>query len=165
MEKYLKKSPKFSTDYHCQAGGQNWLFCKTLVVGRLVRFCKCANVRLAKIVLKKCAMGKILKTFGPVCVSAWSYRVSLLKNAFKSVRLNCQVAKSPFFSRHFQGCTVFLRLGITVCRFAMGGIFSTNVYAEHKTFGYHKNVCGVRYPAYCKCAVQATPSVSFVFCY
>src|SRR5690606_41562684 len=43
-----------------------------------------------------------------------SYRVSLLKNAFKSVRLYCQVAKSPFFSRHFQGCTVFLRLGITV---------------------------------------------------
>ncbi|CCG53144.1 Hypothetical protein KQS_05900 [Flavobacterium indicum GPTSA100-9 = DSM 17447] len=39
--------------------------------------------------------------------------VSLLKNAFKSVRLNCQLAKSPFFSRHFQGCTVFLRLGIT----------------------------------------------------
>lgn len=33
--------------------------------------------------------------------------VSLLKNSFKSVRLNCQVAKSPFFSRHFQGCTVF----------------------------------------------------------
>ncbi len=113
MEKHLKKSPKFSTDYHCQAGGQNWLFCKTLVVGRLVRFCKCANVRLAKIVLKKCAVGKILKTFGLVCVSARSYRVSLLKNAFKSVRLNCQFAKSPFFSRHFQGCTVFLRLGIT----------------------------------------------------
>ena len=24
----------------------------------------------------------------------------------------------------------------TFCRFAMGGIFTTNVYAEHKTFGY-----------------------------
>jgi len=36
------------------------------------------------------------------------FSVSLLKNAFKSVRLNCQVAKSPFFSRQFKGCTVFL---------------------------------------------------------
>jgi hypothetical protein len=63
----------------------------------------------------QCAVEKILKTFGSVCESAWSYCVSLLKNAFKSVRLNCQVAKSPFFSRHFHGCTVFLRLGITVC--------------------------------------------------
>lgn len=32
--------------------------------------------------------------------------------------------------------------GMTFCRFAMGGIFTINVYAEHKTFGYHKSVCG-----------------------
>jgi hypothetical protein len=41
------------------------------------------------------------------------YRVGLLKKAFKSVRLNCQVAKSLFFSRHILGCSVFLRLGTT----------------------------------------------------
>ena len=45
-----EKSQKFLTNYPYQAGGQNWLFCKTLVVRRLVRFCKCANVRLAKII-------------------------------------------------------------------------------------------------------------------
>jgi len=28
----------------------NWLFCKTWIVCWLVRFCKCANVRLAKII-------------------------------------------------------------------------------------------------------------------
>ena len=28
-------------------------------------------------------------------------------------------------------------LPITFCRFAMGGIFTTELYAEHKTFGYH----------------------------
>ena len=42
---------------------------------------------------------------------------------------------------------------ITVCRFAMGGLFSTNVYAENRTSFKHKIVCGERNPAYCKCAV------------
>jgi hypothetical protein len=45
---------------------------------------------------------------------------------------------------------------LTVCRFAMGGIFSTNVDAENKTFGYHKTVCGARNPAYRKCAVSSS---------
>jgi len=70
----------------------------------------------------KCAAGKkklkmrVGKNFKNIRVGlrvGLSYRVRLLKNVFKSVRLNCQVAKSPFFSRHFQDCTVFLRLGIT----------------------------------------------------
>jgi hypothetical protein len=39
------------------------------------------------------------------------FSFNLLKNAFKSVRLNCQVAKSPFFSRHFQGLLSLLSLG------------------------------------------------------
>lgn len=53
------------------------------------------------------------------------------------------------------------------CRFAMGGIFTTKLYAEHKTFGYHQTVCGVRNPAYCKCAVICRFSVYLivvVFC-
>jgi hypothetical protein len=29
-----------------------------------------------------------------------------------------------------------------------GGVFTTNVYAEHKTFGYHKAVCEARNPAF-----------------
>ena len=75
----------------------------------------------------KCAAGKkkikmrVGKNFKNIQVglSVGSlFSVSLLKNAFKSVNLNCQVAKSLFFSRHFQGCTVFLRLGITVWRLA-----------------------------------------------
>ena len=32
---------------------------------------------------------------------------------------------------------VVLKLVLTFCRFAMGGIFATELYAEHKTFGYH----------------------------
>ena len=44
----------------------------------------------------------------------------------------------------------------TVCRFAMGGLFTTNVYTEYKIFGYHKCVCGERNPAYCKCAVSGS---------
>ena len=43
---------------------------------------------------------------------------------------------------------------LTVCRFAMGGIFTTKLYPESKTFGYHKTICGERNPAYCKCAVS-----------
>jgi hypothetical protein len=31
----------------------------------------------------------------------------------------------------------FPALPVTVCRFAMGGIFTTELYAEHKTFSYH----------------------------
>jgi len=50
-----------------------------------------------------------------------------------------------------------LWLGILkVGRFAMGGFFTTNVYAEHKTFGYHKTVCRAQNPAYCKCVVIAS---------
>jgi hypothetical protein len=41
------------------------------------------------------------------------------------------------FSHLFNLGTVAVRLPVTFCRFAMGGIFTTNVYAEHKTFGYH----------------------------
>ena len=50
-------------------------------------------------------------------------------------------------------------LQLTFCRFAMGGIFTTELYAEHKTFGYHETVCGARNPAYCKCAVTCWRSV------
>jgi hypothetical protein len=53
------------------------------------------------------------------------------------------------------GHSIF-RLQLTFCRFAMGGLFSTNVHSEHCTFGYHKIVCGARNPAYCKCAVEPT---------
>jgi hypothetical protein len=41
-----------------------------------------------------------------------------------------------------------LRLPVTFCRFAMGGIFTTELYAEHKT------VCGTRNPCFCKYAVE-----------
>ncbi len=51
---------------------------------------------------------------------------------------------------------VWKGLQVTFCRFAMGGILTTELYAEHKTFGYHKTVCGARNPAYCKCAVIAS---------
>src|SRR5690554_488109 len=37
----------------------------------------------------------------------------------------------------------------------MGGIFITNVDVEHRTFVYHQTICGVRSPAYCKCAVTS----------
>jgi hypothetical protein len=33
--------------------------------------------------------------------------------------------------------TLTIAIGVTFCRFAMGGLFTTNVYAVHKTFGYH----------------------------
>ena len=52
----------------------------------------------------------------------------------------------------------------TFGRFAMGGLFSTNVHAEHKTFCYHKTVCGVRNPAYCKCAVTCCAFVHLMMC-
>jgi hypothetical protein len=58
-------------------------------------------------------VGKNFKNFRVGLNVSSLISISLLKNTFKSVRLNCQVAKSPFFNRHFQGCTVFLRLGIT----------------------------------------------------
>ncbi len=51
------------------------------------------------------------------------------------------------------GCVV-IALPLTFGRFAMGGIFTTELYAEHETFGYRKTVCGARSPAYCKCAVM-----------
>jgi hypothetical protein len=58
--------------------------------------------------------------------------------------------------RHDYHCSLNVqsRLQLTVCRFAMGGIFTTELYEEHKTFGYLKTVCGARNPAYCKCAVS-----------
>jgi len=40
---------EFNFQHSCRALG-NWLFCKTLVAGRLVRFCKCANMWRAKII-------------------------------------------------------------------------------------------------------------------
>ncbi len=36
----------------------------------------------------------------------------------------------------------------------MGGIFTSNVDAEYKTFGYYKTVRGEKNTAYCKCAVM-----------
>lgn len=73
-------SPLISNSFQhsCRALG-NWLFCKTWVVCRLVRFCKCANVRLAKIIFFKCAVGKIFKTFGSDCVSPKSVRKFFVK--------------------------------------------------------------------------------------
>lgn len=63
---------------------------------------------------------------------------------------------SILFILSFNVCIVVLGLLVTFCRFAMGGIFTTNIYAEHKTFGNHKTVCGERNPAYCKCAVMCS---------
>jgi hypothetical protein len=45
---------------------ENWLFCKTWVVCRLVRFCKCANVRLAKIIFLNVRWEKFLKHSGRI---------------------------------------------------------------------------------------------------
>ncbi len=56
------------------------------------------------------------------------------------------------------GVVVFLYLMVTFCRFAMGGIFTTNIDSEHKTFGYHKTVKRRRNPAYCQCAVIVSGS-------
>ena len=55
------------------------------------------------------------------------------------------------------GCRV-VQLPITIFRLAMGGIFTIELYAEHKTFGYHnpdsyRDVKRRRNPAYCQCAV------------
>jgi hypothetical protein len=44
-------------------------------------------------------------------------------------------------------------------RVSMGGLFSTNVYAEHKAFGYHKTVFGTRNPAFWVGAVSGWHSV------
>jgi len=46
-----------------------------------------------------------------------------------------------FFCKEEKGRLIH---SLTVCRFGMGGIFTTNAYAEHKTFGYHKTVCGAQ---------------------
>ena len=45
---------------------------------------------------------------------------------------------------------------ITFCRLAMGGLFSTEVYSENRTFDYHKTVKRRRNPAYCQCAVTSS---------
>jgi hypothetical protein len=84
------------------------------VKGRLVCWAK-PNVLKCAAGKKKLKMrvGKNFKNIQVGLSVGLLINVSLLKNAFISVCLNCQVAKSPFFSRHFQGCTVFLRLGIT----------------------------------------------------
>jgi len=76
--------------------------------------------------------------------------------------------KSKTFSsiqNRISNLTVICRFPVTFCRFAMGGLFTTNVDAEHKTFGYHKTVCGARNPAYCKCAVMCCHSFQFLFCH
>jgi len=52
--------------------------------------------------------------------------------------------------------SVCLQCQLTVCRFAMGGIFTTELYAENWTFNYHKTVWGARNPVYSKSAVCAT---------
>jgi hypothetical protein len=84
------------------------------VKGRLVCRAKPKELKCAAGKKKlKMRVGKNFKNI-QVGLSVGSlFSVSLLKNIFKSVHLNCQVATSPFFSRHFQGRTVFLRLGIT----------------------------------------------------
>ena len=57
------------------------------------------------------------------------------------------------------------RVAANVLQICDGGLFSTNVDAEHKTFSYHKTLCGARpyrtdtfgrerNPAYCKGAVS-----------
>src|SRR5690606_23312049 len=55
------------------------------------------------------------------------------------------------------GAWVLLR--ITFCRFAMGGLFSTNVQSENCTSFNHKCVIEARHPAYCKCAVSSSFSI------
>ena len=55
---------------------------------------------------------------------------------------------------------------LTFCRFAMGGLFTSNVYTEHETQGYNKTVFGARNPAYCKCAVsgcRSCPTLHILF--
>ena len=54
-----------------------------------------------------------------------------------------------------------LKLPLTFCRFAIGGLFSTNVHSEHSTFINHKAVCGARNPAYCKDAVSGSFPFNF----
>ena len=46
------------------------------------------------------------------------------------------LSKFSFFVCQFNVSTVAIGFPVTVCRFAMGGIFTNNFYAEHKTFGY-----------------------------
>jgi hypothetical protein len=96
-----------------------------LLVGR----CSFANVPMSgwlKLFFKMCG-GKNFKNIRVGLRVGLVYRLSLLKNAFKSVHLNCQVGNSSFFSIHFQGCTVSSRLGITVWRLAQWRI------SEHET--------------------------------
>ena len=82
---------------------------------------------------------------------------SLLKNAFKSVHLNCQVAKSSFFSRHLQGCTVFLRLGITFRGLAKVATFSTKLQTKHESQTYEKVSYEVRIRHFCQTLVMCSP--------
>jgi len=44
----------------------------------------------------------------------------------------------------------------------MGGFFATELYAEHKTFGYHKTVFEKRNPAFWVGAVVCSPLSGFV---
>jgi len=60
LEKHLKKSPKFSTDYHCQVGGKIGSFAK---LGLWVGWCGFANVPMCgwlKLFFKMCG-GKNFK--------------------------------------------------------------------------------------------------------
>jgi len=88
-------------------------------------------------------MQKRPKTSSPFCQNKCSFFI-----------VNLNIAKNILF----EVCGRFNSM-ITFCRFAMGGLFTTKVDAEHKTFGYHKTVCIARNPAYCKCAV-----ISRYFC-
>ncbi len=91
---------------------ENWLFCKTLVEGRLVRFCKCANVRLEK---KKLKM-RVGKNFKNIRVGFECRLVGLCKIVKGTIQLKSDYlsgCKISFFSRNYQGCTVVLRLPVT----------------------------------------------------
>ncbi len=60
---------------------------------------------------------------------------------------------------------VVIALGITFCRFAMGGLFTTNVDAENQTLINHKCVCGALNRHFCQTRVIGCPSfVSPIVC-
>jgi lysophospholipase L1-like esterase len=85
----------------------------------------------------------------------WSFFV--LANVPKCA-VSVEVLNCPTISEMFAP-----RLLLTFCRFAMGGLFSTNVHSENLTFCNLRQLadCGARNPAYCKCAVSGS---LFFFC-
>lgn len=70
---------------------------------------KCAKCAAGKKKLKM-RVGKNFKKFRLALSVDSLVFVKLLKNCPVKVRLIVKVAKSPFFSRHCQGCTVFFTL-------------------------------------------------------